>query len=216
MNIASDVTPESNPAIQPLNRVKPSIALFLIPFAVLPSPAQDVSILQVKVVDGDRAVYAAGSRSTRGVAVLVTDESGTPVEGATVSFRLPDEGPTGVFSSGTRSEIATTRSDGRAGVWGMQWNRTPGSFEMRITISKGQARAGTVCVLFLSDSPETAGMAHAGPHRSRKWLWIALAVGGGAAAGVAAAALGGKTAAPAAANIPGLQIGAPTIILGHP
>jgi hypothetical protein len=178
--------------------------------------AQDVTILQVKVIEGEGAVYAAGSRSTRGVTVLVTDESGNAADGVTVSFRLPDEGPTGVFSSGTRSEIVTTRSDGRAAVWGMQWNRTQGSFEMRITVVKGQARAGTVCGLFLSDSPEAAGTARAGPHSSHKWLWIALAVGGAAAGGVAAAALGGKSASTGPVVVPGLQIGTPTIVLGRP
>ncbi len=168
------------------------------------------------MVEGEGSVYPVGSRATRGVTVQVTDESGNPVEGATVSFRLPDEGPAGVFSSGTRSEIATTRSDGRAGVWGMQWNRTAGSFEMRITVVKGQARAGTVCGLFLSDSPEAAGTARVGPRSNHKWLWIALAAGGAAAGGVAAAALSGKAGTPAPATIPGLQIGAPSIILGRP
>jgi len=196
--------------------VKPSLALFLVPFTLLPSFAQDPAILQVKVIEGEGIVYAAGSRATRGVTVRVIDESGNPVDGATVSFRLPEEGPTGVFSSGTRSEIATTRSDGRAGVWGMQWNRTAGSFEMRITVAKGQARAGTVCGLFLSESGEASGTARVGPRSSRKWLWIALAVGGAAAGGVAAAALGGKAGAPAPAAIPGLQIGTPTIVLGKP
>lgn len=195
--------------------MKSRLALFLIPFAALPGFAQDVAILQVKVVEGEGAVYGIGSRATRGITVQVTDESGNPVDGATVSFRLPDEGPTGVFSTGTRSEIVTTRSDGRAGAWGMQWNRTAGAFEMRITVVKGQARAGTVCGQFLSNSPEVARTSRVGPRSSHKWVWIALAVGGAAAGGVAATALTGKaTTAPAAS--PSLQIGAPTIILGHP
>ena len=172
---------------------------------------QDPAILQVHVVEGDGAAYPIGSRATRGVTVLVTDETGMPVDGATVSFRLPDDGPTGVFASGSRTEIATTSTNGRAAVWGMQWNRTTGSFEIRITAIKGRTRAGTVTQQFLTDSP-AAQSSRIGPRIGRKWLWIALAVAGAAAGGVAATALAGK--APPAAPSTALQIGAPTINLG--
>lgn len=175
----------------------------------------DPAILQVHVVDGEGAVYPVGSRATRGITVLVTDETGKPVDGATVSFRLPDDGPTGVFGSGSRTEIAVTHLDGRATVWGMQWNRTPGSFEIRITVIKGRTRAGTVTQQFLSDSPETAAGAQVGPRRSRKWLWITLAVAGAAAGGVAATAAAGKSST-ASSSTGTLTIGSPTINLGRP
>jgi hypothetical protein len=41
----------------------------------------------------DGAVYRKGARATRGLTVLVTDETGKPLEHAAVSFRLPEEGP---------------------------------------------------------------------------------------------------------------------------
>ena len=178
--------------------------------------AQDPPILQVHVVEGEAAVYALGSRATRGVTVQVTDESGKPVEAATVSFRLPEDGPTGSFATGSKTEIATTRADGRAGVWGMQWNRSPGTFEIRITAAKGQTRAGTVCSQYLTDSPEVAAASRIGPARHHKWLWISLAVAGAAGAALAATAQASKPGTPASASPVGLQIGAPTINLGHP
>ena len=187
------------------------LPILLIAFFAQAGP--DPDILQVHVVDGDGAVYPIGSRATRGVTVLVTDETGKPVDGATVSFRLPDDGPTGIFASGSRTEIATSHADGRATAWGMQWNRTPGSLEVRITVVKGHTRAGTVTRQFLTDSPAAAS-ARIGPRRWHKWLWITLAVAGAAAGGVAATALTGKTA-PAAPSAT-LQIGAPTINLGRP
>ena len=52
------------------------------------------------LTEGDGAIYAKGSRATRGLTVLITDETGRPVEGATVSFSLPADGPSGEFSSG--------------------------------------------------------------------------------------------------------------------
>ena len=102
-----------------------SLILFL---AVALGANAQPAMLKVTLVEGEGAVYPAGSRATRGVTVKVTDETGRPVEGATVSFSLPSDGPGGVFASGARTEIATTHADGGAAVWGMQWNRMPGPF----------------------------------------------------------------------------------------
>ena len=177
--------------------------------------AQDPTILQVHVVEGDGAVYGLGSRATRGITVQVTDETGKPIDGATVSFRLPDDGPTGTFSTGARGEIAVTRPDGRAGVWGMQWNRTPGPFEIRITAVKNQIRAGTVCRQYLTDAPEKATQSsRIGPRNHHKWVWIGLAVAGAAGAALAATAFGGKPSA-SSSSTAAVQIGTPSISLGH-
>ena len=67
------------------------------------------AVLTVTLVEGEGAVYPTGSRATRGVTVKVTDESGRPVEGATVTFSLPTDGPGGVFASGGRTEVRTRR-----------------------------------------------------------------------------------------------------------
>jgi hypothetical protein len=175
------------------------------------------SILTLRVAEGDGAAYPIGSRATRGVTVLVTDETGRPVEGATVSFTLPAEGPGGVFSTGGRTEIAATHADGRAAVWGMQWNHTVGPFEIRITAVKGQARAGVVSSQSLSNAPEVrdggAGKIQAA-RGSHKLLWISVMIAGAAAAGVAGVAARKPTAADASSATP-LKIGTPTISLGH-
>lgn len=178
--------------------------------------SSDPAILQVRVLEGDGAVYSIGSRATRGVTVQVADETGKPVPGATLSFRLPDSGPGGIFASGARAEIVTTRGDGRAGVWGMQWNRTPGAFEIRITAVKGETRAGTVCRQYLTDAADSgARTARIGPKGGHKWVWVALGIAGAAAAGVAVTA--GRTKPGAAQPSTGVTIGSPTITLGpHP
>lgn len=188
-----------------------SLVLFLA--ATVAAGAQPAA-LKVTLIEGEGAVYPAGSRATRGVAVKVTDQTGQPVEGATVSFSLPSDGPGGVFASGARTEVATTHADGGAAVWGMQWNRTPGSFGILITAAKGEARGGVTCPQSL------AAAAAPNPRPSRigvgghKWLWITLAaVGGAAGAGVAASK--GKASA-ASSGSTALQIGAPTISLGRP
>ena len=137
-----------------------------------------------------------------------------------VGFALPGDGPGGVFASGARTEIVTTRADGRAAVWGMQWNRAVGRFDLRITAGKGPARAAVVSTQYLVGGPEGGVAASAGVRRSagsHKILLISVAVVG-AAVGAVVSVAGGKSAAAAAApaSISAPQFGAPTISLSRP
>src|SRR6202162_5326918 len=157
-------------------------------------PSYASVIVQLKVIEGEGTVYRTGTRATRGLTVLVTDEAGKPVANAAVSFRLPEDGAGGVFSSGLRTEVITTGVDGRATVWGMQWNKTAGPVEIRITAVKDQARAGIISTLYLSDAVALKAGGEgtfAAPHQGRtKWILIAVAaVAGGAAAGFVLARL---------------------------
>jgi len=174
-------------------------------------------IVQLKVVDGDGAVYRPGTRATHGLTVLVTDETGKPVDMAAVSFRLPDEGASGTFNSGLRTEIVTTGLDGRATVWGMQWNKTPGPVEIRVTAIKEQARAGIISTQFLS---ETAAAKAGGEgvftasHGGHKWLWVTGVIAVGAIGAGAAFFLLNKSS-PQTTSATGVTVGAPTVIVGH-
>jgi hypothetical protein len=182
----------------------------------------DPAILLIRIVEGEGSVYAIGSRATRGVTVQVTDETGKPVESAAVSFRLPDDGPSGEFSSGMRTEIVPTGPDGRANVWGMQWNRVTGPLEVRITAAKGQARAGTVCGLYLSNalvsSEPRIGKKDrpAGGWRSHRTIWIGVGIAAAAFVGVAAVSSRGTPSGAPAASVNAPQIGTPSIIIGKP
>jgi hypothetical protein len=170
--------------------------------------------LNIRIVDGEGQKYALGSRATRGVTVEITDDLGKPVDGVTVTFRLPDQGPSGVFTNGSKTEIATTHADGRVLVWGMQWNRTAGPFELRITAAKGDAHAGTICPLNLGGAADTQPTKSVSSgHFGHKWLWIALGVGAAAGAGVAVRGAAGSSP-PAVVNT--TRIGTPTIAIGPP
>jgi hypothetical protein len=211
--------PERNGLRDVLIRVIRTLGILLAVSLVL--KADEPGILNLKVIEGDDAVYPIGSRATRGVTVLVSDERGRPVGGATVSFTLPSGGPGGVFASGGRTEIATTRADGRAAVWGMRWNRLPGGFQLRVMAIKGQARAGASAAQSLSDAPEAKAAAggQRGGSGSHKVLWISLAAGAAAVAGIAGAGFARSSTVPAtaaAAAAGPLQIGTPTITLGRP
>jgi hypothetical protein len=183
--------------------------------------AQQVSVaqeaLQVQVIEGDGVTYAAGSRATRGITVQVTDTSGRPVNNAIVGFRLPDDGPGGVFATGAKTEIVTTRADGRASVWGMRWNRAAGPFEIHITAALGQTRAVAVCQQSLAQAAAGDASSKQSGSRGHKWLWITLAVAGAAAGGLAVAEFIGKSGSGSASpSQTGVQIGAPSISLGAP
>ena len=181
-------------------------------------PATASVIVQLRVVEGDGANYQPGARATRGITVLVTDEGGQPVNMASVSFRLPDEGASGTFTSGLRTEVVTTGPDGRASVWGMQWNKTPGTIQIKITAVKDQARTGIISTVHLS---ETVAASSGGQgefkasHGGHKWMWLAAAA---AAAGGAGFALMRSQGSSGSANsaVPSLSIGAPSITVGHP
>ena len=185
------------------------------------APCFGAAILQLRVVEGEGAVNAVGSRSARGITVQVTDETGAPVEGAAVSFSLPAEGPGGSFQGNLKTTLATTRPDGKASVWGMQWNRAAGPFEVHITAVKDKARAGIVCQQYLSDKvPVHAGGSgtFAPDHHYKKWMIAAALVGAGVLGGVAFAGRKAQAAAPLSITALGPpSIGAPVITVGpHP
>lgn len=170
--------------------------------------------LRIRVVEGEGFIYPVGSRATRGVVVEVTDAEGRPVEGATVRFELPRSGPTGEFPSGGRIASMITRADGRAEVWGMQWNREAGPVELRVTASKG-TRSGEARIGLALTRAAVPVNTTRGSSPGRKKLWITLAVAG--AAGVAVAQLAGRSPSQtgaASGNPP--RIGTPTITIGRP
>lgn len=197
-------------------------------FLTLPRLAEgQTAILRLRVVEGEGAVHAAGSRNTRPLTVEVTDETGKPVEHAAVSFHLPDDGPSGAFLNGLRTDIAMTDSAGRARVRGLQWNRIPGRFQIRIVASYEQVRAGVVSFQYIEGPPVSAaaatsaaalpaGSGHGSSHT--KWIVAAALAAGGAAAGIL---LGhsGSAATPAASSVatpPVVTIGNPVITVGKP
>ncbi|MBK5294777.1 MAG: hypothetical protein JJE04_24250 [Acidobacteriia bacterium] len=199
----------------------------------VPVASAQTAILQLQVIEGEGAVHGAGSKSQRPVILQVTDETGRPVEGAAVSFLLPEE-QGAKFQNGLKTEILLTDHDGRVLVRGILWGRSPGTVRMRVTAAKDSARAGTIVSQYVTDAPAptslnptsywtAANEAHAAKPRS-KWMMIGLlagvAVGGGLAMALAkgssaAAAAAAAAAAPATA-IPAVKVGAASITIGKP
>jgi hypothetical protein len=196
-----------------------------------PATAQ-VAILQIQVIEGEGAVHPPGSRSSRPLTVEITDETGRPVPGAAVSFHLPEDGPSGAFVNGLRTGVATTDAQGRASLHGMQVNRISGRFQIRIMVSKEQARAGIVSSQYITGNSPTQNAADriaeakssaatapasGGSHHRGKWIVVAAVVGGGALLGILASGRFGSAAPPPAPSAgPALTIGPPSITVGKP
>jgi hypothetical protein len=191
-----------------------------------PATAQ-VAILQIHIVEGEGAVHPPGSRTAHPLIVQVTDETGKPVEGAAVTFHLPDDGPTGVFFNGLRTEVSISDAQGRATLHGLIVNRTPGRFQIRVVASREQVRAGIVSFQYIAEphsGAATTAAAAATPRaprtaatRSRaRWIVVAALVGGGAAAGILGAGRGSSASPPAPALPATLTIGPPVTTIGKP
>jgi hypothetical protein len=197
--------------------------LALLPFV---ASAQSGDSLRIVVTEGADAVVPRNSASSRRISVKVTGSGEQPIPNATVTFRLPAEGPSGFFPSGLRSESLLTGPKGEAYVHGVHWNDTPGRVEVRVIATSGERRAETVVPVEISATlaptrADRASTSVRGPSSNRKWLILAL-VAGGAGAGLALAGGGGSSAkapgvyVPPAAIIIPPTLGAPTITIGRP
>jgi hypothetical protein len=124
-----------------------------------PASTAQNDALHIAVVSGEDTAHPAGAHVVKPITIEVTDAAGQPVEGARTSFQLPEEGPGGLMASGLRTDLAVTDSHGRATLRGLQLNRTPGPFNVRVTVAKEQARAGIVVRQRISEASAATGSA---------------------------------------------------------
>ena len=109
--------------------------------------------------------------------VLIRDETRQPVAGAAVSFHLPQEGPSGVFSNGLRTDVTTSDRRGQATPRAVKWNRVPGRLQMRIIVSKEQVRASSFSVQLIAEPTPLARRGSDLVQGSRRgWMWALLAL----------------------------------------
>jgi hypothetical protein len=103
-------------------------------------------------------VFAASSRALRPVTVRVTDEVGAPVAGVAVSFRLPEEGVTGIFQNALPTDLVLSGPDRRAVSPNITWGPLAGPARIRVTAALDEARAGLMVSAYVSaDNVVAAG-----------------------------------------------------------
>jgi hypothetical protein len=204
-----------------------SAAILALASVSVPAAAQSGDPLRIQIGEGGDSVVPRNSAASRRISVTVLSAGDRPVPNATVTFRLPPEGPSGVFPSGLRTESLLTGPKGDAYIHGIRWNDTPGKVEVRLIATSGERRAEAVVPIEISATlaPTRADRESTtvrGPSSSRKWIILAI-VAGGAGAGLAMAG-GSRTAAgsappvyvpPAAVIVPPV-LGAPAITIGRP
>ena len=170
------------------------------------------SLLEAHIISGEGQVSHPGSHLPRPLVVEVTDETGQGVPGALVSFRTPDNGVSGTFRNGLKSEILTTDRAGRVALHGLEAGGFAGPFQIRMTVAKGEARTGAVSNQFIAPGNSGGGaFARFRPHA--RWL----EVGGLVATALVAVALKAAISSSGGSSVQlPPTIGQPTVTVGKP
>jgi hypothetical protein len=148
----------------------------------------DAYFLKIVALEGEGAINNIQMNRAKEPVVEVLDAKDAPVQNATVTFMLPEMGPSATFADHSRTLTTITDERGRAVGRGLHPNKAPGRFQIRVTASF----AGQTARLDITQTNAQPAAAVRGGS-SKKFLWIALA--GAAAAGGAFAAMGSSSSA---------------------
>jgi len=187
---------------------KPMTSRALVGLIVLNFTVAAQDGLHVVVLEGEGAINNIRSPHAKEPVIRVEDADNRGVAGAVVTFLLPADGAGGIFGDRGSSLTLTTDDRGEAVARGLRANRSPGTFQIRVSASRGGETAhGSISQTNVDP----------GAHVSSRTIAL-LAIFGGAAAGGAAIALHGGKAKTAAApsTPPGTVIVAGTPTLGGP
>ena len=136
--------------------------------------------LSVEVMEGDGAIYNVRNRNISPPRVRVVDSVGHPVNGAFVTFRLPESGPGALFAEGRIATVATD-AHGLATAPVVKLNSQLGPWEIRIAA----AHSGLVTRASIQQTnaaPADAIAGAGGGKRSRSLYWLAAVSAGAAVA----------------------------------
>lgn len=103
-----------------------------------------VETLKIRILEGSGAVNNTTTGLYSPIVVEVRDSNETPVEGASVTFELPANGPGGVFSEGKTVYVSKTNFQGQAMSQGFQPNNQQGSFQIKVNAVFGRQSGRTV------------------------------------------------------------------------
>jgi len=154
-------------------------AIFLISLLLTNLVNAQQNALRIAVLSGNGARQYIKQKVHTEPVIEVEDEKGSPVDGASVEFTLPSDGPGGTFENGSKVFRTTTDAHGRVTLTGLRLNRIPGPFNIHLTASS-EGKTGTATIAQVSVK---------GSHRggvlgisTRTWLLAGLvlvAVAGG-------------------------------------
>lgn len=175
-----------------------------------PLAAQEASSpvrLKVVVLEGEGAINNISQHRAKEPLVQVVDENGTPVKGASVTFQLPESGPSATFSGGLKSLAVFTDDKGEVVGRGLASNTIAGRYQIHVFASF-QGQTGSAVINQINAESGVASN-----HRFPKKFLVIGAIAGAAVAGVAFA-MGGHNGSPASTT-PAVQTGV-VIVSGSP
>ena len=109
--------------------------------------------------------------------VRVMDRTGRVISGASVQFRAPDEGPTGIFLPDSRQITVTTDTQGMATAPPFRTNSKVGDYEIQIVASHGESVSRAAI-------PQT-NLFKLKSASKKKFVILSAVIGGAAAAALA-------------------------------
>jgi hypothetical protein len=142
--------------------------------------------LTISVLEGEGAINNIHQRVAREAMVQVQDVNHKPVAGAAVTFFLPENGASGLFSNGTRTLTVMTDDTGRAVARGMVPNKVPGQVEVRV-VAKFKTLTGETIIHQQNVAAALAAGATAGAISGKVLAIILATAAAGVAGGVVAA-----------------------------
>jgi hypothetical protein len=162
--------------------------------------------LRAQILQGNDARNVMEQIPAIPITVRVSDRNNRGVQGATVVFTTPENGPSGDFANGLNTLRTITNEDGIAVATEYRPNEIPGSYQIRVQID------------YLGEGATLAiRQTNLAPKKSLGKLIVILAVAGAAgAAGTALATRTGKSGTnPSNPASPGSTAGSiPTITFG--
>lgn len=185
------------------------------------APAPDLEGLKIVVVAGEDGVNIVKKKTAVQPVVEVRDRNNTPVSGIILNFTTPSNGPSAIFSNGSRTLSLVSDANGRVTVTGMQPVGT-GKFTINVTASSqghvlgttviGQTNFATAATAASAGATASTGAAGGGGLSTGLIVAIVAGVAAAAAAGAVLATHGGGTAA----TTPTVTITAGTATVGAP
>lgn len=145
--------------------------------AAVPAVVTPGSPLTVFVLEGKDAVNSISLLHSVAPVVEIRDQNDFPVEGATVVFTVPAQGPGGTFGSGGNTFSARSDARGQAAAPPMT-PRTAGRFDIVVVATLG-SRQGRTTITQTNAATAYSGPALPPPPRwyQRKLTWV---IAGGA------------------------------------
>jgi hypothetical protein len=182
---------------------------------------QDAPPFRITVLEGQGSINNIKDTVNRAISVQVEDENRNALSGVSVTFFLPNDGPSGLFPNGSRVLTVFTDDKGVASSRSVRFNNLIGLMPVKVVASMfSQTTTATVTQTNVSSAatqkssyvPAAGGskIAPSGGGGPSKKFWIILAIAGAAAgAGIYFATRSSTPTAGVSLGTP--SVGTPTV-----